>query len=149
MPGNSLYSEIVRYSHKFFIVGTGMAKGLKVKEMNRNLNNNSARVRYFPGTTVKRLHHYVIPMLTDDTLDTIIIQSGCNDIYNRNSNPKDIAKAIGSLGNRCRSHGVNQVLISSLICRKNFHLNNNIKRINFLLKLICQKNGFVQSRYEV
>ena len=133
MPGNSFYSEIVRYSHKSFIVGTDMAKGLKVKDINRNLNNNSLRVRYFPGTTVKRLNHYVIPTLTDDTLDTIIIQSGYNNIYSRNSNSKDIAKAIGSLGNRCRSHGVNQILISSLICRKKFHLNNNVKRINFLL----------------
>lgn len=66
-----------------------MAKGLKVKDINRNLNNNSVRVRYFPGTTVKRLNHYVIPTLTDDTPDTIIIQSGCNDVPNKNSNPKD------------------------------------------------------------
>ena len=119
-----------------------MVKVLKVKAMNRNLKINSISVRPFPGATIKHLHHYVIPMLTDDTLNTIINQSGCNDVCSRNSNPKDIAKAIGNLGNCCRSHGVNQELISSLICPKIFHLNNKIKRIKFLLKLICQEKRF-------
>ena len=42
---------------------------------------------------------------------------GCNDVSNKNSNPEDFAESSGSLGG-------NQVLISSFICRKNFHLNN-------------------------
>ena len=42
--------------------------------------------------------------LTDDTPGTIIIQGGCNDVSNKNSNPEDITKSIGSLGNLCRSH---------------------------------------------
>ena len=54
-------------------------------------------------------------MLTDDIADTIIIQGGCNDISDKNSNPEDIAKVTGSLGNLCCGHGVNPVLISSLI----------------------------------
>ena len=85
-------------------------------------------------------------MLTDDTPDTVIIQGEYKDVPNKNSNPEDIAKAIakaiGSLGNLCGSHGENQVLISSLICRKNFHLNNKAKEINFLIKLIRQEDGF-------
>ena len=78
-------------------------------------------------------------MFTDDTPDTITIQGGSN----KNSNPKDIPKAIRSLGNLCRSHGVNQVLISSLMPGTNFHLNNKVKRINFLLTMICQEDGFI------
>ena len=113
-PGKSLYNEIIRYGRKSFIVGTSMVKGPKVKDMNRNLKNTSVTVRYFLWATVKQLHHYVISTLTDDTPHTIIIQGGRNNVSNKNSNPKDIAKAIGSLGNLCRSHGVNQVLISSV-----------------------------------
>ena len=66
-----------------------------------------------------------------------------DDVSNKNSNPKDISKAIRSLGNLCRSHGVNQVLFSSLMPGKNFDLNNKVKRINFLLTLICQEYGFI------
>ena len=46
-------------------------KGLLVKGMTKNLKSTSVRVRPFPGATVKP--HYVIPTLTDDTSDTIII----------------------------------------------------------------------------
>ena len=89
-----------------------MVKGLTVKDMNRNAKNTSIRVRHFPGATVKQQRQYVIATLTDDTPNTIIIQGGCSNIPDKNANPKGIAIAIGSLGNLCRSHGVNQVLIS-------------------------------------
>ena len=88
--------------------------------MNRNAKNTSIRVRPFPGATVKQRCQYAIATLTDDTPDTIIIQGGCNNISDKTANPEGIAIAIGSLGNLCRSHGVNQVLISPLIYRKMF-----------------------------
>lgn len=47
-------------------------KGLLVKGMTKNLKSTSVRVRPVPGATVKP-HYYVIPTLTDDTSDTIII----------------------------------------------------------------------------
>ena len=120
-----------------------MVKGLKMKGMNRNLKNTLVKVRPFPGPAVKQLHHYVVNTLTDNTPGTIIIQGGCNDVSNKNSNPEDITKSIGSLGNLCRSHGVNQVLISPLLCRRNFLLNNKVKRIIFLLKgYLCSKLFF-------
>ena len=71
---------------------------------------------------MKQLYCYVIIMLTNDTHDTIFIQNGFNCVSNKNSNPEDIFKAVESLGNLCHSHGVNQLLISLLICRRNFHL---------------------------
>ena len=81
---------------------------------------------------MKQLYYYVIIMLTDDTNDPIFIQNGFNCVSNKNSNPEDIFKAVGSLGNLCHSHRVNQVLISLLICRRNFHL----KLLALILTLI-------------
>ena len=49
-----------------------------------------------------------------------------------------IDKTTVGVGNLCRTHGVNLVLISSLICRRNIHLNSKVKRIS-----ICQENGFI------
>ena len=79
---------------------------------------------------MKQLYYYVIIMLTDDTNDTIFIQNGFNCVSNKNSNPEDIFKAVGSPGNLC--HRVNQVLISLLIYRRNFHL----KLLTLILTLI-------------
>ena len=66
-------------------------KGLKVKDMTSNLKNASVRVTSLPRATLKQLHHYIIPTLIDNTPDTIITQGECNDVSNKNSNPKDIA----------------------------------------------------------
>ena len=109
MPGNSSYSETVRYGRNFPSSAQVWLRGSKWRTW-------TVRVRPFPGATVKQLYHYVIPTLTDDTPDTIIIQGECNDndIFNENSNTEDISKAIESLGNPYRIHGV----VSSFICRK-------------------------------
>ena len=74
MSGNSSYSEIVRHGRKSFLVGTSMVRELTVKGMNKNMKNTSIRVGPLPRATVKQLHHYVIPTLTDHVLDTIIIR---------------------------------------------------------------------------
>lgn len=116
-------------------------KELKVNDMNRYRKKISVRVRPFSGAMMKQLEHYIIPTLTDDTPNTIIIQGECNDVSDKNSNREDIANATGSLGNLCRSLGVNQVLVSLLNCRKNIHLNNKVKRINFYVSY--QENGFI------
>ena len=76
----------------WFVVGTSMVKGLKMKDVKSSLKSTRVRTRLFPGATSKQLHQYVIPILIDDTPDTIIIQGGCNGISSKN-----IAKAIGSL----------------------------------------------------
>ena len=96
------------------------------------LKNTQARVRPFPGATVKQLHHYVTPTLIDDAPDTVIIQDGCNDVSNKNSNSKDIAKATGILGNICRNH--------DLHVEKTFIWIIKLSDLNLLLKLICQEN---------
>lgn len=70
-----------------------MVKGLKLKDMNSLLKNNSVKVILLPGGTLKQLHHYVVPKLNDDRPDTIIIQGGCKDVSNKNSNTKDIVKS--------------------------------------------------------
>ena len=40
-------------------------------------------------------------------------------------------------------HTLKRLVYSRLVCRKNFDLNNKFKRINILLKLIFQENGFI------
>ena len=58
----------------WFVVGTSMVKGLKVKDVKSSLKSTRVRTRLFPGATSKQLHQYVIPILIDDTPDTIIFK---------------------------------------------------------------------------
>ena len=42
-----------------------------------------------------------------------------------------------------RGYCVNEIFVSSLICRKSNYLNEKVTRINFLLNLTCKEKGFV------
>ena len=46
------------------------------------------------------------------------------------------------MGILCRFYDVNDIFISSLICRRSKFLDKKVKRINFLLKFICEENGY-------
>ena len=41
-----------------------------------------------------------------------------------------------------RDYGVNDVFISAMICRRGKFLDGTVKRVFFLLKLICEENGY-------
>ena len=66
----------------------------------------------------------------------------CNDVNEKNSTPEKIANKIADIATLCRDYGVNDVLISAMICRREKFLNEKVKRVNFLLKQICEENGY-------
>ena len=50
--------------------------------------------------------------------------------------------AILEIGNLCQSHGVNDIFISSLICKKNNFQNNKVHTINNLSRSACNSLRF-------
>ena len=54
----------------------------------------------------------------------------------------EIVNAILEIGKLCQSHGVEDIFISSLICRKNNFQNNKVSMINKLLRRACDSLGF-------
>ena len=51
---------------KTFIVDTSMVKGIKMKEVNSQLRNLFAKLKSFPGATLKHLRYYIVPSLIDE-----------------------------------------------------------------------------------
>ena len=145
IPGNTTYRDAVKFGKKTFIFGTSMVKGIRNKEFNQHLTKCSAQIRAFPGANLKQLKHYVIPTLVDDTPDVAVIHGGCNDIQSRNGkslSENEIANEIINIGKVCRENGVNEILISSLICRSSHHLNSKVTKVNDILKDLCYNEGF-------
>ena len=54
----------------------------------------------------------------------------------------EIVNAVLEIGKLCQSHGVKDIFISSLICRKNNFQNNKVSMINKLLRRACDSLGF-------
>ena len=129
----------MRSGKKTFIADKSMVKGIRMKEVNSQLCNSFAKLRSFPGATLKHLKYYIVPSLIDETPDRIILHGGCNDVNNKNSTPEKIANEITDMAIIFCDYGVNDIFISAMNCRRGKFLNGKVKRVNFLLKLICEK----------
>ena len=123
VPENSKYSDTVRNGKKTFIVCTSMVKAIRIKEVNSQLRNSYAKLRSFPGATLKHLRYYIVSSLIDKTPGRIILHGGCNDVNNKNSTPEKIANEIEDMVILCRYYDVNDVFISAIICRREKFLN--------------------------
>ena len=115
-------------------------KKKKKGKINNKLRGASARIRHFRGATIKHLKHHVLPCLVDDTPYIAEIPGGCNDLGYKNKealSTDDIVNAMLEIGMQCQSHGVKDIFISNLICRKNNFQSNKVNTKNNFLRSAC------------
>ena len=104
--------------------------------------------RPFIGATLKQMKTYVKPILNDDTPDVLMLHIGCNNIGNKQLTENEIAEwIIVKVGRQCKESNVNDVFISSLICRAQKRLNDKVIAANNILKRVCKLNelGFIDN----
>ena len=56
---------------------------------------------------------------------------------------KEITDSIIKVGKRCRQSGVNDVLISAIVKRKQLHLQKKVNELNTFLETKCAENNFI------
>ena len=140
IPGNTKYNEAVHFGRKAYVLGTSMVKGIRRNELNSNLKKCNTRFRPFIGATIKQMETYVKPIIYGDTPDVVILHIECNDISNRNMSANDIVEGIINIG-RLQRANINDVIISSLICRTQHNLQNNVNAVNAVLMHRCKIYG--------
>ena len=146
VPGNSNYASITAHGKKVVVFGDSLVKRIRGREMSSHVKNGKAFIQYFRGATSKDLYTYVEPTLNNDKPDAVIIHVGTNDVSNlryQNMEPKELADKIIRIGTKCRENGVNQVFISSIVCRKFFKDNKFIREVNDFLKTFCTEANFI------
>ena len=128
IAGNSNYSSISKNGRKILLVGHSHVNRIRRIDFNKELRNGKTYFRSFSGATSKQLDHYTILSLVDNEPGVVIIVVGTNDIL-YNASYEDI---IGNIinGSNCKSHGVNNVLFSSILVKNNPALNALIRRVN-------------------
>ena len=98
----------------------------------------------FSGANTKQLNYYIVPTLVDETPQTVVIHIGSNDITEskiKQINLDDLAQKIIDIGLKCRSYGVRNIAISSILVRSSIRLNQIILKVNNILKVLCATNG--------
>ena len=99
----------------------------------------------FRGATSKRLNHYILPTLHEDHPDVVLLHIGFNDINNQTKDRIATEKLMGdiiNIGKSCIDLDVKEVVISSILPKKNFALTRLIRQVNDTLREQCVLNGF-------
>ena len=110
-------------------MGDSHAKRIQRNDFNnKELKNGIAIFRSFSGANTKQLDHYILPPQVDDKPDDVINHVGTNDILT-NANHEEITRNIVKIGLNCKNYGVNDVVISSILVKKNPNLNVLIRRV--------------------
>ena len=110
--------------------------------INRSLNNGSARFKYFPGATSKDLLHYVDTTLQDNLFEVALIHIGINDIVNNKKflNTDHMLENIKNIARKCKKYGIQKVLIWGLLTT-NRVAQDVIEEVNKLIKNMCNIEG--------
>ena len=102
-------------------------------------------MKYFSGANTNQLEYYLVPLLVDEKPDNVIIRIGSNDIsrfnYN-NVNVEELAHRIVTIGLKCRSYGVSNLPVCSILKRSSFNINQVIYQVNNILKRLRMINDF-------
>ena len=112
----------------------------------RKLDNVGKMVSFkcFSGANTKQLDYYIVPTLVDETPQAVVIHIGSKDITEskiKQINLDDLAQKIIDIGLKCRSYGVRNIAISSILVRSSIRLNQIILKFNNILKMLCATNG--------
>ena len=141
IPGYTKYNEAVRFGRKTYVLGTSMVKDIRRNKFNLCLKKCNTRFRPFVGAAIKQMKTYIKPIIQDDTPDAVILHLECNDISNKNMWANDIGEGIINIGGYCKEHNVDNVTISSLLCRSQKHLQYNVNAVNTMLINRCKNYG--------
>ena len=89
---------------------------------------------------------YVTPRTSKERPATVIIQGGGNDLpsnpYNKKSAMSTVAEGIIKAGLKCRTYGVQNILIGSVTTRKGAFIKKNCEALNNILEGLCKKHKF-------
>ena len=145
VPGNYSYSNATRHQKgKAVVIGDSHLNRINKWRFKNDNIEHAVYFKCFSGSNTKQLNYYANPTLVDEQPNTVIVHIGSNDITKFNYSKvdvEDLAQRIIDVGKKCKSYGVNNTAISSILVRKNHDVNEVIKKVNNLLKTLCLEQG--------
>ena len=108
-----------------------LPKGIRICEFIWYITNATARLRSFPGAPSKEVAHYVVPTLQEESLNSALIHIGINDTLKDESDSQceSLTRNILEISQKCKEHGIKEIIISLLVVTENIDL-NLLARVN-------------------
>ena len=91
------------------------------------------------------MNHYILPTLHEDHPNVILLHICSNDINNQKKDRINTEKLTGdiiNIGKSCIDLGVKEVVISSILPKKNIAFTRLMRQVNDSLREQCVLNGF-------
>ena len=88
VPGKRNYRKATQprpSPHNTLIFTDSIPKGIRMYEFNSLLRNRKAQMLSMPGSSSKQMSHYIDLHREDESIDTVILHVGVNDLLNGNS----------------------------------------------------------------
>ena len=143
-PGHSTYAKAAQDGRKIFILADSMLQRIRKYEFNRYVQNGSAKFKCYAGDTPIYMHHNVIPHLMTECPDTLVIHGGTNSLRDETRSAQQIANEVLSIGATAVELGVNNVIVSGIVKRKNgMELERKRRQVNELLSKLSLDNNFL------
>ena len=120
--------EATKFGKKICVIGDSHLNRMKGNIFQKSVNGWKTYFNVFRGATFKRLNHYILPTLHEDHPDVILLHIGSNDINNQTKDRINTEKLTGNIiniGKSCIDLGVKEVVISSILPKKNIALRMN------------------------
>ena len=96
-PCLNSYDVAVKEGRRTIMFSSSIIRSIRVREFNDDYTGGIARCRRFPGANTKRLQRYVIPTLSQELPEVVVIRVGGNDLptkKNNHTSVEDTAKTI-------------------------------------------------------
>ena len=122
---------------KSYIIGDSHLNRICKDKFKESKPNARVYVKSFSGANTNQIDYYVVAVLVDEKTDNVVIHIGSNNKtkfnYN-NVNTEELAHRIINIGLKCRSDGVSNSAVSSILKRNSFNINQVIYQVNNILK---------------
>ena len=155
VPGNTSYATRTKRGKTIAVVGDSMISGVTGGKLSEELNYGRAFVKPFLGATAQEMtNFYMQPLFKGGGVDSIVLMIGTNNVHTRkfiendeeqvvNQSPVEIVEEILKLASSCKSKGINDIFINSIIQRNNKSYCDKINEVNILLEQKCKENDYI------
>ena len=127
------------------IFSSSITRDIYEQTINKHCTNGTIQIHKFNGKKAKYITQYMIPHMAEENPHTVVLVAGGNGIPNKAVSDErlvEIADYLVEGAKKCKEeYGVSNVIISSVLPRRDSVFQRNRHILNRILKTYCSEYG--------
>ena len=136
-PGDATFAQATGRGRRAFLLSDSMMQRIRKREFYHH-TRAWAQIKTFPGATARYLHHHMLPFVIEQCPSIVVVHGGTNDLRNTKKTPEQIAEDLLSIGLTAQTLGVETVVFSGLVIRRDgAPMDRKRRAVNDVLRERC------------